>query len=385
MSSSHYDVIVIGVGSMGASACYFLAAGGHRVLGLEQFDAPHEQGSHAGQSRIIRKAYFEHPDYVPLLERSYDNWQSFEKQTGSDIYYPTGIVYMGDPDHPTIKGIRKSATLYNVPVQPLTRKETSLKFPAFSIPTDFEILFEPGAGFVTPERAVLLYKEQAILHGATIRAHTKVDSWKQEGGKIKVSTSQEVFSCDKLIITAGGWTSRVIPEFKSALKVTRQTLAWINPGNPESFSLGNFPCWFIEDPERGMFYGFPVLPFENFGGPIGLKLACHRPGKEVDPDNVERVSTPAEEDDIRYVLAKYLPEAGNEIITLKTCLYTYTRDENFIIDHLPGYDKRVTVACGFSGHGFKFVSVVGEILADLAMKGKTELPIGFLRLSRFLG
>jgi sarcosine oxidase len=354
-----------------------------RVLGLEQFEITHERGSHAGQSRIIRKAYFEHPDYVPLLERSYSNWKNLEKATGGPIYHRTGIVYFGRPEHETMKGVRKSASLYNIPVVPLAKEESRRRFPAFQMPSDFEVLYEHDAGFVTPERAILLYTEQAKKNGATIHTNEKVIEWKEQGKYIQVVSEKNVYTADKLVITAGSWTSKIIPALKPELKVTRQTLAWVNPKNPDAFELGNFPCWFIEDPDRGMFYGFPVLPFEKFGGPVGLKLACHRPGEIVDPDKVGERFSIKEAEHIRYVLSTYIPEAGEEIITLKRCLYTYSKDEHFIIDILPGYNKRVTVACGFSGHGFKFVSVVGEILADMAMKGKTDLPVAFLSLKRF--
>jgi sarcosine oxidase len=159
-------------------------------------------------------------------------------------------------------------------------------------------------------------------------------------------------------------------------------LAWVEPKKPEAFTLGNFPCWFIEDPEYGTFYGFPSLP-EEFNGPIGMKLAHHHPGQSVSADDVH-VDLPAEAlKSLRHILQRYLPDAGDKISQVKSCLYTYSPDTNFIIDHLPGYDHSVVIACGFSGHGFKFVSVVGEILADLAMKGKTDLPIGFLGLQRF--
>jgi sarcosine oxidase len=383
-ASSHFDVIVIGVGSMGSSACYFLAKQGVRVLGLEQFGIVHDQGSHAGQSRIIRKAYFEHPDYVPLLERAYQNWRALEEETKSEIYYRTGIVYFGRPDHDTMTGIKRSASLYKVPVETLTGSQSQEKFPMFRIPSDFETLVEPDAGFVTPERAIRLYAKKAIAMGATIRAHEKVMSWKQEGEVINVLTDQGTYTADKLIITAGSWTSKVIPDLRPTLKITRQMLAWVQPKHQHLFSLENFPCWFIEDPELGMFYGFPILAKEKFDGPQGLKLAHHRPGSVSDPDRVDRVSSAEEKENISYILSKYIPEANGYIRETKTCLYTYTADENFIIDHLPDHNKRVAIACGFSGHGFKFVSVVGEILADLSMKGKTDLPIEFLSLSRFV-
>ena len=382
--ANHYDAIVIGVGSMGSSACWFLASRGYKVLGLEQFDISHEHGSHAGQSRIIRKAYFEHPDYVPLLERAYENWRSFERITRSTIYQRTGIVYMGRPDNINMQGILKSASLYHVPVEELSVAEAQEQFPAFAIPSDFKIITEPDSGFVTPERAILLYAEQSIKKGAVIRIHEKVNEWKLEGNTVKVNTDKNIYTCDKLIITAGAWASKIIPGLKSELTVTKQMLAWVKPKNWETFSLGNFPCWFVEDPERGTFYGFPILPVVQFGGPLGLKLAHHHPAEATDPDKVDRSIPPSFEKDINDFLLKYMPDATGEILAAKSCLYTYSKDQHFIIDHLPGYSDKVTIACGFSGHGFKFVSVVGEILADLAMKGKTDLPIGFLRLGRFL-
>jgi sarcosine oxidase len=383
--TAHYDVIVIGVGSMGSAACYFLSRRGHKVLGLEQFDITHDRGSHTGQSRIVRKAYFEHPDYVPLLQRAYHNWNLLETETSSNIYYRTGIVYFGRPDHDTMEGIRRSSSLYNIPVENVSREQAVERFPSFRIPPDFEVLFEPDAGFVTPERAILLYTELSLKNGATIRTNESAYTWKQEGGKLNVQTDKGSYTCNRLVITAGSWASKMIPSLSKSLKVTRQLLAWIKPETWDAFTLGNFPCWFIEDPDRGMYYGFPVMPVNTFGGPIGLKLAHHHPGEPADPNHVNKTLPPGAEENIRYVLSKYIPGAGSTVLSMKSCFYTYSSDEHFIIDHLPGYGKQVTIACGFSGHGFKFVPVVGEILADLAMKGKTSLPVEFLRLNRFAG
>lgn len=381
--SCHYDAIVIGVGSMGSATCWFLASRGYKVLGLEQFDITHDKGSHTGQSRIIRKAYFEHPDYVPLLERAYENWKSIERETDSKIFYRTGILYAGAPGNETIMGIRKSAAQYHIPIEDIPHVQSQKRYPAFHLPLGFDVIFEPDAGFITPERAILAYAKSAAEKGAEIKINSPVKEWKQEGERVKVVTPTRTYTCDKLIITAGAWTSKIIPGLNAELQVTRQLLAWVDPGSRAAFSFGNFPCWFIEDPERGSFYGFPVLPEGRFDGPIGMKLAHHHPGEPVEADAI-RSHHPAEaEENIRYGLRKYLPDAGEEIISMKSCLYTYSKDTNFIIDHLPGSAKRVTIACGFSGHGFKFVSVVGEILADLAMKGKTDLPVGFLRIGRF--
>jgi sarcosine oxidase len=382
-TNQHFEVIVIGVGSMGAAACWNLAQRGYSVLGLEQYDLPHDKGSHAGQTRIIRNAYFEHADYVPLLQRAYRNWRDFEALTESMFYYQTGIVYFGHPDNENIRGIRQSARLHDIAIENLESGQDRERYPAFEIPPDFDVIFEPDAGFVTPERAIRMYADEAIRNGAVIKTRAPVLSWKKESGKLQVFTKEGDYSCDKLVITAGAWASHVIPSLKTELVVTRQFLVWVQPPDPAVFSLGNFPCWFVEDPTLGTFYGFPYLPPEKFGDPIGLKLAHHHPGAPCKPgDNAEPISA-EEEQTIREFLRTYLPKAGEQIGTVKSCLYTYSPDTHFIIDHLPGFGRDVTIACGFSGHGFKFVPVVGEILADLAMKGGSDLPIGFLGLDRF--
>jgi sarcosine oxidase len=382
-AENHFDVIVLGVGSMGSAACWYLSKHGVSVLGLEQFEIAHDKGSHSGQSRIIRKAYFEHPDYVPLLQRAYHNWNEIERQSSTQIYYKTGIVYFGKPHSETIAGTKKSASLYDISIESISQIESRNRFTELQIPSTFETIVEPDAGFVTPERAIRTYVDQARKHGAIIKSNIRVKQWKEEKKKFIISTDTENYTCDKLVITAGSWTSKIVPNLKTELKVTRQTLAWIKPKNIKRFSLGNFPCWFVEDPQLGLFYGFPALPQEKFEGNAGMKFAHHHPAESTDPDlSVTNVSVHAKKN-LQTFLEKYMPGITNESLTFSQCLYTYSPDTNFIIDHLPGYDKSVTIACGFSGHGFKFVSVVGEILADLAIKGKTEQPIDFLSLKRF--
>jgi sarcosine oxidase len=382
--NTSFDVIVIGVGSMGSSACYYLSKRGYKVLGIEQFNIPHEFGSHAGQSRIIRKAYFENPHYVPLLERAYENWKELEQETGTQIYFPTGLVYFGSKGDLLIKGVKQSASLYNIKVDTLNDHETVERFPAFKIPGDFETLVEPDAGFVTPEKSIKLYSGQAIKKGAEIHKQEKVLNWEKDGSGIKVTTDKNIYRSNRLIITAGAWAGKIIPTISGRLKITRQFIAWIKPRNWNKFILDQFPCWLLADDEKpGCYYGFPVLPETEFGAPIGLKLAHHYPAAIVDPDNVNREVTSEDEMNLRYVLDKYLPDCFESFLSYKICLYTNSPDEDFIIDKLPGYENLVTVATGFSGHGFKFASVVGEVLADLAIKGNTHLPIDFLRVGRF--
>lgn len=380
----NYDVIVIGVGSMGASACYQLANRGFRVLGIEQFDIPHELGSHAGQSRIIRKAYGEGSDYVPLLERAYENWQQLESETGSQVYFKTGITYFGEQHDPFLKTVRDSSKKYEIPVNDLSVQECDRKYPQFELPQNFQRLEEPEAGFITPERSILLYVQQALLKGAMIRANEKVLEWThQASGSVTVVTDRGTYKAGKLIITAGPWAGKLIPTLASKLTVTRQAVAWVKPKKWEHFTLGNFPCWFLNDKDRE-FYGFPILPVGSFSGPLGLKLALHCPGgDETDPDAVNRNPKESDEKILVEFLNKFIPDGYESTLVMKTCLYTDSPDHDFIIDHLEGFNKDVVFASGFSGHGFKFASVVGEILADLATDGATKLPVGFLSANRF--
>ncbi len=381
----NYDAIVIGVGSMGSAACYWLAKRGYKVLGLEQFDIPHEQGSHAGQSRIIRQAYFEHPGYVPLLQRAYYNWQQLEKQTGTPVYFKTGLLYHGPAGHAMMKGVREAASLYDIELNNLTGQQTVPWYSQFHILPAFESIYEPAAGFIRPEKAVAIYKDEAIKNAADIHTREPVMEWTKENARIKVITGKSIYYSKKLIIAAGAWAGRMIPGLNTSLKITRQVIVWVKPADEKMFAPDRFPCWIIADDKReGVLYGFPYLAKEKFGEPDGMKFAWHYAGNETNPDHVNRNISRDETNDLIRQVAEYIPAVGNsELLAAKTCLYANSADENFIIDHLPGYEGDVTIACGFSGHGFKFVSVIGEILADLAMNGKTSLPVDFLSLKRF--
>ena len=369
---------------MGAPACYYLARRGYKVLGIEQFTISHELGSHGGQSRIIRKAYFEHPDYVPLLQQAYDNWKMLEEETGEQIYYQTGLAYFGRPEMPVVKGVKLSADLYKIPVEKVDERTSKQRFPHFTIPNAFETLYEQEAGFLTPEKAIKIYAAQAAKSGAVIHIAEKVISWRKEGNSILLDTNKDSYRCGKLIITAGAWSGNLIPGMAEKIKVTRQFVAWIKPKNWDDYTLNNFPCWIIDEDERnGCYYGFPILAPDEFGAPHGLKIACHYLGAVTEADEVNRQTGDEDIEDIRYALDKYFPGTYNGMVTSKTCLYANLPDENFIIDKLPGYENEVSIGCGFSGHGFKFASVFGEILADLSMEGSTKHPIGFLNAKRF--
>ncbi len=383
VAPKHYDAIVLGVGSMGSSTCSYLARKGYQVLGLEQFDIPHELGSHSGQSRLIRKAYGEASDYVPLLQRAYDNWSSLEAETGHQVYYKTGVLYSAAQNNAFLNTVKESSAQFNIPLNKLTQEQCEQEYPQFKLPADFERLEEPDAGLLTPERIILLYVQQALLNGAVIRSREKVLNWKRENGTITVTTNKQTYQTEKLVITAGPWAAKMIPDLAPKLTVTRQSVAWVQPKKWDDFTLGKLPCWNIMD-EGYDFYGFPVLPVGTFGGPLGLKLALHYPGGEVtDPDMVDRSNRASDEQVLVEFLNTFMPGGYKNTLEMKTCLYTNTPDENFIVDYLPGFDKDVAVAAGFSGHGFKFVSVIGELMSELVMDGSTRIRIDFLNAQRF--
>ena len=366
---------------MGSSACYQIAKQGHSVLGLEQFDIPHEMGSHTGQSRIIRKAYFEHPNYVPLLERAYQNWRSLEQEISNQIYFKTGLLYFGPSNHLLIKGTQKSAIKHGIEVNELSQKEQLNKFPQFKIPESYTNLIEIDAGFVTPERAILSFIEQALKYKAVINTKEKTIEWSKKDGIIEVKTNKQTYKCKKLILTTGAWTSK-FSNVKN-LEVTRQIMAWAQPKNLDMFRLKNFPCWTFADPSvNGIYYGFPSLPSSSFEEPIGIKFAHHTKGTLSDPDIVNKNISKEEEKILIEAIKKFIPEGIETLISMKTCLYTYSPDEDFILDFYNN-NKDVVIATGFSGHGFKFASVIGEILSELVIKGKSIHPINFLSSNRF--
>ena len=282
-----------------------------------------------------------------------------------------------------MKGIHRSADKYNIPVDVVEEKDMKEKYPQFSIPYDFEKLFERDAGFLAPDKAISLYAQQAIKNGAVIKTKIKILQWRKTIDGVEVTTSAGNFYAKKISITVGAWAGKIIPHLSSKLKVSRQIMAWVIPKKISLFELGTMPCWNIaDDAKGGLYYGFPILPKEKFDAPIGFKIAHHHQASLTDAYTINRLPTKEDEENLLYALNKYFPERYQSTLAMKTCMYTNSPDENFIIDFLFGYDKDVIIATGFSGHGFKFASVVGEIVSELAMKGKTDLPIGFLNVKR---
>lgn len=373
----HFDVIVVGVGSMGSSTVYHLARRGLRVLGLEQFDVPHTRGAGHGFSRVIRMAYFEHPDYVPLLRKAYENWRAIETEAGTGILHVTGGVYMGTPTSELIEGSLRAQRAYQIDHQELTHTELSKLYPMFRLPEHYVGMYENAVGYVVPEQAISSYCIEAMNRGAVIHGHEPVLSWSAKPSSVTVTTPRATYHASRLVFTGGAWSDRLIQSLGVPLKVTRQVLGWVWPKRPETFAYGRFPVWMIDHGTGGQHYGFPMVKEVP-----GFKLAYHSVASVTDPDKVIRDPLPGDEETFRPLLRDMIPDADGPTLAIRTCLYTNSPDGHFIIDRHPEHDN-VAIGCGFSGHGFKFVSVIGEVLADLAMNGRTKLPAGFLGLSRF--
>lgn len=373
--SAEYDVIVLGVGGMGSATCYELARRGLRVLGLERFPLVHAYGSSHGETRIIRKAYFEHPDYVPLLHRSYERWHELEQLAGRTLLQQVGLVMSGVPEGETISGARLSAKQYGLELQNFTAEAARRRFPGFDFPAEHEVAFEPTGGFLHVEDCVRAYIEQAIKCGATIRGNEQVANWQSDGSSIRVRTQAAEYTAKKLVVSAGAWSSDFLQEIGLNLTVLRKVLGWF-PLRTDEYKLEKgFPTYFFELPGRTI-YGFPSIDGQT------IKLAEHSGGEPVnDPVTVDRSCRPDDPTRLADFLRQYLPGTIPQIAKHAVCLYTMTADQHFVIDLHPKW-KNVAFAAGFSGHGFKFCSVVGEILSDLAEHGQTKLPIEFLSLSR---
>lgn len=365
---------------MGSAACYYLSKQKLRVLGLEQFTSPHTKGAHGGSTRIIRKAYFEHPDYVPLLKRAYENWHELEQLSGEQCYVPTGLLYAGPPGNDLLKRIREAAQLYAIPLELWDSKELQKRFPQFTLPQNAEIMFEPEAGLLYPDKAIEAMIRLSVNAGADIRQQCPVRSWETSPTGVIVHTAEDSFTADKLVITAGPWAGAMIPGAQQHLTITQQTLAWYAPPSNALSTAENFPCWLIAvDGVPGAYYGFPA---NNEHGPAGWKVAHHYPGIPIHQDETNRIISDDELQSLEQFAMQYLGVQTGALTATQTCLYSNTPDEHFVIDLLPNSHERVAVAWGFSGHGFKFTPVIGEILADLCIHGKTKLPAQFLQWER---
>lgn len=371
-----FDVIVVGLGGMGSAALCHLAARGKRVLGLERFEPGHAQGSSHGLTRIIRLAYFEHPSYVPLLRRAFALWRVLEQGMSEPLLHVTGGLDVGPVGGFVFDGSLRSCLEHDLPHEILDAPALARRFGAWRPAADAMAVFQPDAGFLTPERCIAAHLACAQRAGATMRTNEQVLAVESAPGGVRVRTTLGVYEAGQVVLTAGPWMGDLAPALQHRVTPERQVLGWFGIDDPPAFTPSAFPV-FVLEADEGAFYGFPEYQVPGF------KLGkYHHRFEAVHPDRVPRGITAEDEAALRLASARYFPSANGKLESATTCIFTNTPDEHFVIDRSPEIPEVLLVsAC--SGHGFKFCSVIGEICADLVSADRTSHDIALFRLSRF--
>jgi monomeric sarcosine oxidase len=357
---------------VGSAVLWRTALRGAKVLGLDRFAPPHDRGSSHGQSRIIRQAYFEHPDYTPLLLEAYRLWAELAECSGRRLYHEVGVLQIGPPEGIVVPGVLRAADEHGLRVEKLSPQDIQRQWPAYHVPDNLAGVLETRAGYLEVEVCVAAHLEQAVRAGAELRTDTEALAW-DPGPPVRVRTSAGEFVADRLIVTAGAWAGPLLADLGLELNVLRKSLFWyaVDPGQPAAHD--RTPCFLYELPE-GVFYGFPRLDER------GVKIAEHSGGQPLDdPLRVDRKVNREDGKRVEAFVTDYLPCVTARRTDHAVCLYTMSPDEHFFVDRHPVH-PHVSFAAGLSGHGFKFAPVLGEALTELALDGATDLPIGFLGL-----
>ena len=373
--SEPVDVIVVGVGGLGSAALFHLARSGLRVLGIERFEVPNEHGSSHGVTRIIRLAYYEHPSYVPLLSRAYELWRDLETLAVEQLLHITGSVDAGPSDSFVFQGSLRSCLEHGLRHEVIDAAEVNRRFPGYRLPAESMAVFQPDGGFLLPERCIVAHVEAARKMGAEVNTDERVLEWEATSRGVRVTTDRATYEAERLVLAAGAWEGEL-----TGLPVVaeRQVLAWLDPLKPELFSPARFPVFNLIVDE-GRYYGFPV-----FGIP-GFKFGrYHHLEEHGDPDVLDREPNERDEQVLRAFAERYFPDGAGPTSSLKACLFENTPDEHFLLGVHPEHDN-VVVAGGGSGHAFKFASVIGETVAQLARGESPRLDIGLLSPRRFSG
>ncbi len=371
-----YDVIVAGLGAMGSAAAYHLSATGRRVLGLDRLKPPHDLGSSHGRTRIIREAYFEHPAYVPLVQRAYELWAGLERKSGRQMLLQTGGLMIGAQPGPLVAGAKRSAEEHNLPHEILSAAQLLRRFPAFKPEKDMVAVAEPRAGILFPETAIQTHLDLAAENGAVLQFNDPVLRWEPVGNGVSVSTATNTYRADRLIVSSGPWASPLLAGLRLPLSIERQVLVWFEPESQRQwFTPESFPIFICQYAERGFFYGFPDLG-------DGIKVAVHHEGQVTDPLHVRREVVESDISPLRELLRRFLPAANGRVKSAVVCLYTNVPDEHFVLGPHPIHPQ-VIIVSPCSGHGFKFSPVIGELAASLVAGKTPAFDLSLFRPDRF--
>ncbi len=372
----HYDVAVVGAGSMGMATGYFLAKQGKKVLLLDAFDPPHSHASHHGETRIIRYAYGEGEQYVPLALRAKTLWEELEQLSGQTLLLKTGVLNVGEPSSLFIQRLIASAERYQLPIEILDAKQVNQRFPGMQLPEKYLGCLESSSGVLKCEVAIQAYRDLALAAGATLCTHHKVSGITLGEQSVAITANDQTFHAEKLVVSVGAWSNDLLAMLglDLPLKPIRKTFAWFDA--PQAlYGQDAFPA-FSFDTQDGIYYGFPSIDG------AGLKIGRHDLGEEQNPNTSMTPFDPhLDSQDLRAILGQHMPSVG-EFMVGKTCMYTMTPDEHFVIDRHPRH-ANVVVASGFSGHGFKFASAIGEAVSQMISGETPRCDLSQFAISRF--
>lgn len=365
-----------GLGVTGSAAAWQMAARGLQVLGLDRYAPPHALGSSHGRTRIIREAYFEHPLYVPLVQRAYALWTELERHAGRPLLRLTGGLMLGRPDDAVFAGALRSAREHALPHEVLSATAVRERFPVLRPDDEMAAVLEPRAGILLVEDCVAALQNGARRQGAVLEHSRPVTAWKADGSSVLVTTPGATYRAGHLLLCAGPWLPRLAEGLGLALEVERQLSHWFEPArDAAAFDAGRCPVTIWEHAPGRVFYTIP-----DPGG-HGLKVGIHHEGEPVDPDSVDRLPGPEDEARVRALVAARMPAANGRLLDVRVCLYTNAPDGHFVIGRHPAH-PRVLLASPCSGHGFKFAPAVGEVLADLVTEGKSRFDLSPFALTR---
>jgi len=373
-----FDVAVVGLGAMGSAALYALARQGARAIGIERFEPAHSRSSSFGETRVIRLAYFEDPSYVPLLRGAFQAWRDLETFTKTSLLTVTGMVEAGYPGAHVVEGSLRAAREHGLVHEELTAKQVNERFPAFNLPPDWQCIFQPEAGALQPEKAIGIQVAAARELGATVKFHARVCEVRPVQGHVEVHFDDGgMIEAGSAIVAAGSWIGDVVPELGKVMHLTRQPLMWFNPVQKALVQPDRMPVFFFQS-QGALTYGLPDVCG------TGVKAASHmNEGDIAFPDQPRAEVSDEEKRRLHSILARYLPAAAGEITRTSVCVYTRSPDEHFVLGCHPNAPQ-IVLASPCSGHGFKFSSIFGEILADLATRRTTSWPIGLFRPDRYI-